>query len=76
MKIVCRKQPSIMAGIRKPEYLMQQRPYRFLTCLPMHAVLFSGGPHSMFSADFMLYPCALCKLGYAVLLGKYVCQFC
>ena len=29
-----------------------------------------GGPHSVFLAEFMLYPVGLCKLGYAVLLGE------
>ncbi|XP_055503700.1 acylamino-acid-releasing enzyme isoform X1 [Leucoraja erinacea] len=30
-----------------------------------------GGPHSVFTAEWMLYPVALCKLGFAVLLINY-----
>ena len=33
-------------------------------------LLFSGGPHSVFSGDFLLYAAGLCRCGFAVLLGK------
>ncbi|XP_038666652.1 acylamino-acid-releasing enzyme isoform X1 [Scyliorhinus canicula] len=30
-----------------------------------------GGPHSIFTAEWMLYPVALCRLGFALLLVNY-----
>ncbi|NXF43036.1 ACPH enzyme, partial [Oceanites oceanicus] len=36
--------------------------------LPLH---FTGGPHSVFTAGWMLYPAALCCMGFAVLLVNY-----
>ncbi|NXX18069.1 ACPH enzyme, partial [Podargus strigoides] len=32
---------------------------------------FTGGPHSVFTAGWMLYPAALCRMGFAVLLVNY-----
>lgn len=34
-------------------------------CLPL-----AGGPHTVFSAGWMLYPAVLCRVGFAVLLGE------
>uniref|UniRef100_A0A4W3K1K9 Acylamino-acid-releasing enzyme n=1 Tax=Callorhinchus milii TaxID=7868 RepID=A0A4W3K1K9_CALMI len=39
--------------------------------LPPLVVSPHGGPHSVFTAEWMLYPIALCKLGFAVLLVNY-----
>lgn len=39
--------------------------------LAFHALLLSaGGPHSSFVTAWMLFPAMLCKMGFAVLLGK------
>ncbi|NWR80284.1 ACPH enzyme, partial [Centropus unirufus] len=38
---------------------------------PPLVVMPHGGPHSVFTAGWMLYPAALCRLGFAVLLVNY-----
>ncbi|XP_032648180.1 acylamino-acid-releasing enzyme isoform X4 [Chelonoidis abingdonii] len=38
--------------------------------LPL-VVMPHGGPHSVFTASWMLYPAALCRIGFAVLLVNY-----
>ncbi|NXF14180.1 APEH enzyme, partial [Smithornis capensis] len=38
---------------------------------PPLVVLPHGGPHSVFTAGWMLYPAALCRVGFAVLLVNY-----
>ncbi|NWS20255.1 ACPH enzyme, partial [Pachyramphus minor] len=38
---------------------------------PPLVVMPHGGPHSVFTAGWMLYPAALCRVGFAVLLVNY-----
>ncbi|XP_074952587.1 acylamino-acid-releasing enzyme isoform X3 [Phalacrocorax aristotelis] len=38
---------------------------------PPLVVMPHGGPHSVFTAEWMLYPAALCRMGFAVLLVNY-----
>lgn len=38
---------------------------------PLLPLPFAGGPHSVFTAGWMLYPAALCRMGFAVLLGEW-----
>ncbi|NXS69568.1 ACPH enzyme, partial [Pandion haliaetus] len=38
---------------------------------PPLVVMPHGGPHSVFTAGWMLYPAALCRMGFAVLLVNY-----
>ncbi|KAM9277087.1 acylamino-acid-releasing enzyme-like [Morus bassanus] len=38
---------------------------------PPLVVIPHGGPHSVFTAEWMLYPAALCRVGFAVLLVNY-----
>ncbi|NWW02607.1 ACPH enzyme, partial [Oreocharis arfaki] len=38
---------------------------------PPLVVMPHGGPHSVFSAGWMLYPAVLCRMGFAVLLVNY-----
>ncbi|XP_061202925.1 acylamino-acid-releasing enzyme isoform X1 [Neopsephotus bourkii] len=38
---------------------------------PPLVVMPHGGPHSVFAAGWMLYPAALCRMGFAVLLVNY-----
>ncbi|NXX81191.1 ACPH enzyme, partial [Urocolius indicus] len=38
---------------------------------PPLVVIPHGGPHSVFTAGWMLYPAALCRVGFAVLLVNY-----
>ncbi|NXT19950.1 ACPH enzyme, partial [Syrrhaptes paradoxus] len=40
-------------------------------CDPRSPLLFSGGPHAVFTAGWMLYPAVLCRMGFAVLLVNY-----
>uniref|UniRef100_A0A4W3K094 Acylamino-acid-releasing enzyme n=1 Tax=Callorhinchus milii TaxID=7868 RepID=A0A4W3K094_CALMI len=64
-------------GQEHPKFRKSRLP---LTCrfafgkegsLPPLVVSPHGGPHSVFTAEWMLYPIALCKLGFAVLLVNY-----
>ncbi|NXW69641.1 ACPH enzyme, partial [Hirundo rustica] len=38
---------------------------------PLFLLALAGGPHSVFTAGWMLYPAALCRVGFAVLLVNY-----
>ncbi|NWX42038.1 APEH enzyme, partial [Steatornis caripensis] len=49
--------------LRPSEGLAAQKP-------PL-VVMPHGGPHSVFTAGWMLYPAALCRMGFAVLLVNY-----
>uniref|UniRef100_A0A8D0G1R4 Acylamino-acid-releasing enzyme n=1 Tax=Sphenodon punctatus TaxID=8508 RepID=A0A8D0G1R4_SPHPU len=58
------------AGLDFEAILLQPSPVPEKAQLPL-VVMPHGGPHSVFVASWMLYPAALCRMGFAVLLVNY-----
>ncbi|NWH26341.1 ACPH enzyme, partial [Grus americana] len=59
--------PMLVRACPHPTVPLPQ-PGSITTPLPLP---FAGGPHSVFTAGWMLYPAALCRMGFAVLLVNY-----